>query len=205
MEQDLAQLARRPSLGNPDPVFGPAQQGDADEASHAEIVLADGPDFALVFLAILRIDNGSADPIVAVWMEVAHDDHAQNELILQPAGTLVAHVGRSAVGTDLGDLAKELAVHEVSVHAARGLAVAVHDLPVSDGALELLRELLRAGAGNRGQHQEDERAGGARFVSSRFQGGPPVCLDCRAGRPTLAASLLLRPRVGCPAGLSIIS
>src|ERR1035441_6169968 len=123
-----------------------------------ETVLANGPDLALVFLSILRVYNGSLHPIVAVRMEVAHEDHAQNQLVLVFAGALVAHIPRSAPGAYLRDPAKELAVFQVDLRLASG-PFAVDDLPVSNGVLQFRRELLRAGSSNGNQRQENESNG----------------------------------------------
>jgi hypothetical protein len=102
-------------------------------------------------------------------MEVAHHDHAQNELVLVLAGTLVAHIARSAARAHLRDAAKEFAVHQVGFRLASGCAIAVEDLPMPDGVLKFRRELLRAGSGKGNQREQSNSEGAEAFVSSRFQ------------------------------------
>ena len=67
---------------------------------------------------------------------------------------------RSAAGANLGDAAKELALHQVGVNMAAGAAVAIDHLPVPDRVLEFRRELLSAGSGNE-NHPEERRGKGA--------------------------------------------
>src|SRR5208337_3053528 len=91
---------------NPGPHLAPSKQRDADIATQVDFVVSFGPDLALVFLSILRVHDGSAYPVISIGMEVTHNHHAQDEVILVLAGTLVAHVLRSASGAHLGDPAK---------------------------------------------------------------------------------------------------
>ena len=74
----------------------------ADEEHVRVIVLVPGREFVL--RPLLRVQDGTAGPVVVFGDEITENDEAEQGLPLLLAGALVAD-GRFVVGQDLGDLA----------------------------------------------------------------------------------------------------
>src|SRR5690606_32998578 len=91
-----------------DPDLFTADEGDA--AGHAQLAGIDQLQLGLVGLALGRVEDGAAGPLVAIAGKVPEDGQALDRLVLVGALALVAGRVRAAVGLgDLDHLAAQLA------------------------------------------------------------------------------------------------
>src|SRR3546814_5391868 len=81
------------------PGLAAAQQRHADEAAHAQafaVVLQ--AHFGVVDLAVLRIEDGTAGPAVAILLHAPEEGHADDRLVLAGTFAFVADRVRLLVG-----------------------------------------------------------------------------------------------------------
>src|SRR5690348_10889427 len=79
------------SIGLPRPHLRPAQQRKADVTMHVQLLAVVGePQPHLVGLAVVRVEDLPAIPLVAVLLHAPHDGHAFDRLVVALAFALVA-------------------------------------------------------------------------------------------------------------------
>src|SRR5690348_3085584 len=157
------------------PHLRPAEQRNADVAVHVQLLAAIGQlQFDLVGLAVVRVEDLAAVPLVAILLHAPHDGHALDRLVVARTFALVADRMRTLLGEQhlLDDPLQRAVWCLADLDDGFGLAgFVVHLRPGSDGRVLCGRS--RRFVGGERRRAEQQRGGDERGGEQGAHGGSP--------------------------------